>query len=170
MTSVYIGSVPNHIGKEDILNCLKTSGFPNFRIKKCMPKVDKRFFIFIAPNKQAYNSLIARKFVHVKGVKLLPIPYMTGAKKQRQDMEIRSKRIHVSKLPSHITDAKLKRLFEKYGEVESAYISPKCRGIPYKFGFVTFEKIDSAEEMVRIGKIKYSGKMVAIKRFGQQYS
>jgi len=58
-------------------------------------------------------------------------------------------KLYIGNLPFSMDSAKLKQLFEKYGEVEEAtIIQDKFSGRSKGFGFVTFKDNDSAKKAI----------------------
>ena len=58
-------------------------------------------------------------------------------------------KVYVGNLPYSIDSAKLKELFESYGEIEEAtVISDKFSGRSKGFGFVTFKEEDAAKKAI----------------------
>lgn len=58
-------------------------------------------------------------------------------------------KVYIGNLPYSIDSAKLKELFEKFGEVEEAtVIQDKFSGRSKGFGFVTFKEEESAKKAI----------------------
>ena len=58
-------------------------------------------------------------------------------------------KVYVGNLPYTVDSAKLKELFESYGEIEEAIvISDKFSGRSKGFGFVTFKEEDPAKKAI----------------------
>jgi hypothetical protein len=137
MNSIYIGSIPNHIGREDVLIRLEEIGYFDFKIKG-KPKVNRRYLVLQTKSRAAYQSLLLKESLLVKGAKLIPQPFLTGKERREKDFNLKRKRIYVSDLPQNTSDKDLKSLFARFGVIKSAYISKKCKKKAYKYGFVTF--------------------------------
>lgn len=169
MNSIYIGSIPNNIDKDDILQRLTELEFISFKIKG-KPKVDRRYFVLQTKSIKEYQNLLQQGTIVVKGVQLVPQPFLTGVERRQKDHDIKKKRIYVSDLPAKTTDENLFDLFKKFGRVESAYVSKKCVSKGYKYGFVTFESMKIAQNLVEAGFTQYKGKSISIRQFGDEFS
>ena len=76
-----------------------------------------------------------------------------------------SKKIFVGGLEPSVKDEDLKKFFSKFGPVrEACVLFDNNRGASRCFGFVTFEKKETVDELLKENNYKIKGKIVDVKQ------
>ena len=85
--------------------------------------------------------------------------------KKREEMLDSSKKIFVGGLEPSVKDEDLKKFFSKFGPVrEACVLFDNNRGASRCFGFVTFEKKETVDELLKENNYKIKGKIVDVKQ------
>lgn len=162
MEKIFIGNIKNNTRPRDIQDLLLRSS-PVIKVKKLYPKkgrVKKGFAIFeILLKKRFKLKKFLKKNFFLKDDELFLTKYLSEKEVQKRNHELKFRKLHVSGLPDDISDEQFFKLFEVFGEVETAYIS-RDRYNKKKiqlttqgedsslklFGFVTFKHPSSAQK------------------------
>ena len=161
---LYLGSLPPNTNKTELLEYLRSLGVDDIHIKATKKKVNKNYIIIVVDTKRSYDYLLRNTF-SFRGTVLKFAPFLTGDQKKANDLVLKEKRVFVNGFKHEATDDELKELFQFFGAVHSAYISPKSRGMLYKYGFVTFFDKETARRVIELGEIQYRGSTLVIKPF-----
>ncbi|TVU08003.1 hypothetical protein EJB05_41385 [Eragrostis curvula] len=82
-----------------------------------------------------------------------------GLFKRRSDREVKFTNVYIKNLPPEFSDDDLRQQFAPFGEITSAAVMRDAEGASRGFGFVNFEKPESAAEAVQ----KLNGKSISDK-------
>jgi len=169
MLTIFIGNLPKHVDKSELIEYLISKGYHDFSLKG-KPKADRRYIVLQTKNELMYRRILKDNSLSLDGVKIRAQEYKEGSDRQKNDEFIKKKRVYVGGLPQHIkTDKGLCELFRCFGDIEHGYISQKCFQQKYKYGFITFRNVDDAQKLISLGSLKlenFEGK-IQIKKFGK---
>ena len=124
-----------------------------------------RGFAFVTiedPENKKKKKIFSRK--HEINGKIVDVkPAVEG--KKREEMLDSSKKIFVGGLEPSVKDEDLKKYFSKFGPVrEACVLFDNNRGASRCFGFVTFEKKETVDELLKENNYKIKGKIVDVKQ------
>lgn len=118
------------------------------------------FAFFMVP-----NGKIAKKILS-KGHKLKERTVFCQLKSLNPNFEDKNKkRLFIGGIPKSATDNQLKRIFEKFGKVRTAYTIVDYEGKSKYFGYVDFEEEEGAKKALDARPIKIKGRVLDVKQF-----
>ena len=89
--------------------------------------------------KETLTQPIKSQKFYVKGRAIKVERYLTGAELEEHNLKNSKKRIFVSNLPYSLKDSDLKKIFSRFGEIESAYrVKVQSENRSTKYGYITF--------------------------------
>lgn len=162
MEKIFIGSIKNNTKPKDLQNMLLNSGGV-LKVKKLYPKkgrVKKGFAIYEVLFKRYFTlKTFLKKRFFLEGEELFLTEYLNDNQVHKRNNELKYRKLHISGLEDNITDDQFFQMFERFGEIETAYVSrdrfekKKQQMIEQNiephiklFGFVTFKDSSSAEK------------------------
>lgn len=109
--------------------------------------------LFLKSEEETKQILSKRQFT-LKGRNFVVKPYYKGKKLKDFKSSVHKRRIYVNNIEPDMENQQLREVFEKYGQVEDAYIvkNDKFEGFK-RIGFVVFEKIEQAEKIIEMETI-----------------
>lgn len=167
MQKVFIGSIKSKRRPKEIQDILLDSNMV-LKAKKLYPKkgkIKKGFAIFDVLLKKhiPMQKFLSKKF-ELDGEELFLTEYLSENEVQKRNFELRFRKLHISNIPDHMTEQAFRKMFEVYGEIETAYLSRDRYEKKIKqmlsqglnpsltlFGFVTFKDTASAENCYKNG-------------------
>ena len=163
---LFVGGL-NYISmRADIKSYFETFG----PVSSCSLLTDKstgksRCFAFVSiedPDLSLKEKILSRK--HEINGKIVDVKLAVEGKK-REEMLDSSKKIFVGGLDPNVKNDDLRDYFSKYGPVrEACVLFDNNRGASRCFGFVTFEKKETVERLVKNNNYSIKGKPVDVKQ------
>ncbi|CAG9333025.1 unnamed protein product [Blepharisma stoltei] len=145
---LFIGGLPSELKEEEIKSYFSRFG----RVEKCSLILDKntgrsRCFGFVTMvNQSSVRVILSRKHSLLgKEVECKP-----AFPKEKNEKANRSRKIFVGGLLPEVTNSEFYQYFEQFGEIEdSVVMKDRITGKPRGFGFITYEKQESVEKVMR---------------------
>ena len=154
---IYVGSIPGYIESKDILHYFEKFG-PISRVRmfytEPQSRVNKGYCHLITSDQEAYQKILDYPHHVMDDRRLYCCAYISGRKLRSHNIQSNSKRVVVRNIPQSLTGAELRALFERFGQVEMAYIFAP-HGLMQKpldqnqTGSVQFKDARAAEELVK---------------------
>jgi RNA recognition motif-containing protein len=122
---IYVGSIPGYIESKDILNYFEKFGsVSRVRMFYSEPhsKVNKGYCHLITSDQGTYQKILDYPHHVMEDRRLYCCAYISGRKLRSHNIQSNSKRVVVRNIPQYLTGPELKSLFERFGQVEMAYI------------------------------------------------
>lgn len=168
MPKIFIGSIRKGSRTKDLTNLLKIT--PKVKsVKIIYPKAYKMTKGFAIFDVNFSRGMCLKKFkkrkILFQGTPLYIADYLEGDQITKRDVDLSQRKIYVSKIPRSASKTEFLGLFTKYGDVENAYISKEKARRAFLYGFVTFYEEEDAEQCVKLGKIRFKGVDLRVKKF-----
>lgn len=154
---IYVGSIPGYIESKDILHYFEKFG-PISRVRMFFnephSRVNKGYCHLITSDQEAYQKILDYPHHVMDDRRLYCCAYISGRKLRSHNIQSNSKRVVVRNIPQSLTGAELRALFERFGQVEMAYIFTP-HGLMQRpldqnqTGSVQFRDARAAEELVK---------------------
>lgn len=170
---IYFGSLNPNLTILEIESYLKSLNLCVYFIQTKHSR-KKKYMIGTTLDTKTHIFLTKIKKIHtIKEFSFTTDIFVTGEKKEEKDAEEVKKKIYIGNLPEGLTDEDLKRIFERFGGIKTAYI----RSRPLKsggnvidlqyfyYGFIVFLKEISAINAVKIGYINFKNRKISVKQF-----
>lgn len=163
---IFIGSIDPRIATQEIQIYFQKLGLP-IEIKNETAIRRKNYLIGKTTNMSTFDFLTKKLTKHrIKEFVLTTAEFLTGAERLKRDKEEAERKLFIGNLRSNTRNSELRDFFSHYGNVKTAYVKdPPRKGKSLKFGFVTFEKKESVENILAIRNFYFKGRKIIIKRF-----
>lgn len=121
--SLYLGSVPPEIRREDIESHFANLGI-SITINHQQSSPEKKFYVIEVQSEDHFNFILDNSDLHrIKGYDIVMAKNLLGQDMRALDEREKSKKLYVGNLPKNTKDSDLKNFFEeKFGKVVSAYV------------------------------------------------
>ena len=166
LLKLFVGGLNYLSLRDDIKSYFESFG----KVQSCSLLTDKntgksRGFAFVSikdPQNILEKKILSRK--HEINGKIVDVKLAVEGKK-REEMLDSSKKIFVGGLDPNVKNDDLRDYFSKYGPVrEACVLFDNNRGASRCFGFVTFEKKETVERLVKNNNYSIKGKPVDVKQ------
>ena len=144
---IFFSTVPNNVTNENFVKTIKNT-FSGSRVKFLSKSREgsNRYGYIQFKNKKEMKKAIDYD-LNFSGKRVVLQEYLSGNKLIAKQKLIEKSRIFIKKIPEDYSDVKLKKVFEKFGEVISAFRAFSAKN-PANFGFVTFKNPESVMKCI----------------------
>lgn len=149
MSKLFFSSIPSYLTEKQLLHFFsKHSEVIKLDLKKKKGQpFSKGYGVITLASKKHAQELLQKELI-LDERKILLMPNLQGKNLRKKQQHIKRKRIVIKNVPSWVSDAKLTKLFSRFGKVTSAYcVVDHQRRKPY--GYVTFEQEAAAQDCAK---------------------
>lgn len=161
---VFVGGLPSNTTENDLLQYFKQFG----AINSCKPQMWKSskkkcrgFALLNCNNRLTYQKIIRSK--HTFKNRLIECKKAFSSKKELREYEedLIGRKVFVGGLPLNLRSEQLQKFFQKFAEVEIAYVVTKHKCKKSKgFGYVCFRTVEECHRILKIKKFDLNGKKI----------
>lgn len=168
--SVFVGGLKATFTEDVLIKYFGTFGDVesiNLKKNKKMKNINRGFCIVKFKCAKIAERVIKMKDHFIKKRLVTCRPYLKGDQLKESKTKKNGRKIYISSLPRHTTNADIQQVFSKFGKVEAGYtLKEDGTGDSKGFGFVTFDEESSVEKVFKEAKnIEIRGVKITVARF-----
>lgn len=159
--TIFIGGLPGLTKKQDLLAEFTRYGeIASIKLHTNLnSKLNKGYALITFEEAEAYKSALKIPELCFMSRTISCQPYLQGSDLTRYLEDLNSRRIFVKYVPKSYNNQVLYSIFEKYGDLEFAYVVKDPRTFRSKgFGYVAFKLPEIARKVEKMKSIKLVGK------------
>ena len=155
--TVFVGCVPGNITEREFIYELNLHGIVrNLRIKKKYKKKGGMGFAILDildPEIFKDFTIEGRKQIYLRGRKIPTRQYFSEKKKKSCIDEVLARRVYLRNIPLEMSDQEISAIFEKFGNLHSAYAIRKDGNVSKGFGYANFSEVRGAKNVIKRGRV-----------------
>ena len=102
------------------------------------------------------KKILKKKKFFIKGRELIAKPFLSGKQLAKFREEVLMRRLYVRGIPRKWRDERLERELSEFGAIEQAYSVKDDYKLSRGYGYVVFERLETAKRALRQGSVEFS--------------
>jgi RNA recognition motif-containing protein len=170
---LYLGELPKDLDQYELHQFIMEQGKFNIESLTVKPTKENKSFAYVK-FKSKVEMERAKEALHLKSIrnyiiKAEPFRQKDSFKDDKKSGEKTNTNLFVKNLPFSTTPKELFDLFSKFGNIISIKLKQNKNGESLGYGYVKFEKNDSAQEAIKaLNEVEHQGKKLYVSEFSSK--